>query len=241
MNRPRPEAGSSETPVEVPRLMAITPGRVEERPRPGPLDDPDEPFLMWLEALAEAGVDTVQVREKHLSDRRLLEVVVKARRWLPGSVRLLVNGRADVALAAGADGVHLPASGLPVAALRRRFGDRLSIGRSTHGLEEVEAAHVAEADWVTFGPVFPTPSKATYGPPPGLEGLRRAVAVGLPVIALGGVDGERLAAVADAGAAGAAGIRVFHHMPGLPAVVAEARRVFPRRGDRGGGGPGSPP
>lgn len=203
----------------VPRLLAISDGTVSTGG-----DDPR--FTRWLEAVAAAGVDGVQLREKHLDDRSLYEIAGFARRRLPSQVRLLINGRADVALAAGADGVHLPAAGLPVAALRERFGPELVIGRSTHAPEEVASARDAGADYVTFGPVYPTPSKAAYGPPPGLEGLRQAVATGLPVLALGGVDAGRLEEVAAAGAAGAAGIRVFQDASGLPELVRRAEELF---------------
>jgi len=218
---PRSRRGSRRRdPRRVPRLLAVSDGTVSPRG-----DDPR--FTRWIEGLAAAGVDGAQMREKHLDDRRLYEIVGIARRRLPPQVRLLVNGRADVALAAGADGVHLPAAGLPVAALRERFGPELMIGRSTHAPEEVAAARDAGADYVTFGPVYPTPSKAAYGPPPGLDGLRRAVASGLPVLALGGVDAGRLEEVAAAGAAGAAGIRVFQDPSGLPDLVRRARELFP--------------
>src|SRR6185503_6449694 len=90
----------------------------------------------WATALAGAGVPAVQLREKDLDDRACYELLRELRRALPHA-RLLVNGRADLALAAGADGVHLPADGIPTAVLRRRFGDALLIGRSTHTVDEV--------------------------------------------------------------------------------------------------------
>ena len=181
----------------------------------------------WLDGLAAAGVGAVQLREKDLGAEELLELAIAARRRLGDSALLLVNGRADVAVAAAADGVHLPVTGLPAAALRRRFGDGFVIGCSTHTIREVEAAALAGADYVTFGPVYPTPSKARYGPPPGLPGLRRAAAVGVPVYALGGVTIERLPEVADAGASGAAGISVFHDPSRLSELTAAAQRLFP--------------
>jgi thiamine-phosphate pyrophosphorylase len=104
------------------------------------------------------------------------------------------------------------------------------IGVSTHGIAEVEAARRAGADYVTFGPVYPTPSKAGYGPPAGLDALRRAAAVGLPVLALGGVTPERLPELAAAGAAGAAGIRCFADEASLAAMVAGAAKAFPGAG-----------
>src|SRR5262245_17693557 len=137
----------------------------------------------WLARVSAAGVDAVQIREKDLDDRSLWELVRAARTILPPATRLLVNGRADVAIAAGADGVHLPSDGVPLAALRRRFGPELLIGASTHTVEEVERARDAGADYAVFGPVWETPGK---GPPTGGGALARAAASGLPVYALGG-------------------------------------------------------
>ena len=110
-------------------------------------------------AAGEAGIGAVQLREKDLDDRALYDLARLARSILPPAVRLLVNGRLDVALAAGADGVHLPADGVPVAPLRARFGSGPLIGRSTHTVEEVERARDEGADYVTFGPVYATPGK----------------------------------------------------------------------------------
>ena len=110
--------------------------------------------------------------------------------------------------------------------LRRRFGRRFLIGCSTHSVEEVEAAGAAGADYVVFGPIFPTPSKPGATDLPGLPGLEHAARAGIPVLALGGVDLRRLADVAGAGARGAAGIRMFEDVPALPALVERAREVF---------------
>ena len=182
----------------------------------------DVPFPQWLARLAAAGVRAVQVREKDLDDRAVLELARQARAVLP---TVLVNGRLDLALAAGADGAHLPADGVPVAALRRRFGDGVLLGVSTHSVEEVERALRDGADYVTFGPVWPTPSKERYGPPLGVEALARAARVGIPVYALGGVMLSRFGAAAAAGAAGVAGIRLFQG-PTLGEVVSAARQCF---------------
>ncbi len=212
-DRPRP-----------PRLLAIS----------GSLRVDDEEFERWLSGLAAAGIDAVQLRDKGLDDRSLYELARRAREVLPAGCRLLVNGRLDVALGAGADGVHLPSEGLPVGALRRRFGPGVLIGRSTHRHGEVAVALADGADYVTFGPVYPTPSKAGYGPPPGLAGLRRAAAVGLPVLALGGVTAARLPEVAAAGAAGGAAIRAFADAAGA-AEMARAARATGAWSDAGGG------
>lgn len=179
----------------------------------------------WLARVADAGVDAVQIREKDLDDRSLWEIVRSARAILPPTTRLLVNGRADIALAAGADGVHLPSDGVPPAALRRRFGPGLLLGLSTHAVEEVERARDEGADYAVFGPVWETPGK---GAPLGTAALARATASGLPVYALGGVTIGRFREVAAAGAAGVAAIRLFQRPSELREAVEAARAWFPR-------------
>ncbi|HEX3532115.1 MAG TPA: thiamine phosphate synthase [Thermoanaerobaculia bacterium] len=191
---------------------------------------PDRDAAAWLADLARAaqvGLCAVQIREKDLDDRAVYGLTVLARSLLPPAVPLLVNGRLDIALAAGADGAHLPADAPPVAALRARFGPDVLLGVSTHHLDEVEAARRGGADYVTFGPVYPTSGKAGYGPPQGVAALARAAAVGIPVYALGGVTLSRLAEVASAGAAGVAGIRLFQPPFDLAGVLRAVRRSFP--------------
>ena len=129
----------------------------------------------------------------------------------------------------GRVGVHLPSFGLPVAAMRARFGAGLLLGRSTHNLTEIESARDEGADYATFGPVYSTPSKAALGPPVGLAAFERAATLGLPLFALGGVTLERLPELARAGAAGIAGIRIFLDSAELPALVAAARALFSPR------------
>ena len=205
------------TPRPVPRLLAISGG--ERRGGESDLRSPDPAFAAWLDGLAAAGIDGVQLREKGLDDRALLTLARAARERLPASAALLVNGRLDVALAAAADGVHLPAAGLPAAPLlawARRLGRRPLVGRSTHTLDEVAAAHEEGADYVTFGPVFATPGK---GAPVGLEALAAAARLGVPVLALGGMGPERVADALAAGAHGVAAIRAFASPAGAAAMA----------------------
>jgi thiamine-phosphate pyrophosphorylase len=174
-------------------------------------------------------VDWFQLREKDLPDRRvyglLAELCSRPRR--PGT-KILVNGRLDLALAAGADGVHLTSTGPPTAAVRRTAPDSFLIVRSCHHIEEVVRAEDEGADAATFGPVYPTPSKAAYGPPAGLDALESAcAAVGIPVIALGGVDGANAAEVLKRGAGGLAAIRLFWEMEDPAGGVAALRRLGP--------------
>jgi thiamine-phosphate pyrophosphorylase len=110
--------------------------------------------------------------------------------------------------------------------MRRRFGADVIIGRSTHAVDEVARARDEGADYVTFGPVYETPGKAAFGPPVGLAALARACALGIPVLALGGVTLERFGELASAGASGAAGIRMFGERESLPHVARAANDCF---------------
>lgn len=213
----------------LPRLLAISDGSAAPPPDAASGETPTLPadLIAWLGQLRAAGPLALQLREKQLDDRALFQLALALRRHLGDALPLVINGRADVALAAGVAGVHLPAAGVPVAALRRRFGSRLWLGCSTHHPDEVAQAAQDGADYVTFGPVFPTPSKAAYGAPPGLDGLRQAAAHGLPVFALGGVCAENLPQVAAAGAYGAAGIRVFQYPETLRSLAASAAACWP--------------
>lgn len=154
-----------------------------------------------LDALP-AGAAIVQLRAKALDGRALCSAAEALRAVTRGRATLVVNDRVDVALAAGADGVHLPSAGLPVGAARRLGGPRFIVGASTHSLDEIARAVAAGADYVAFGPIWPTTSPGPKAPPVGIAGLARAVAAAgrLPLFALGGVDASRAAAVAATGA-----------------------------------------
>jgi thiamine-phosphate pyrophosphorylase len=151
----------------------------------------------------------VQLREKDLPGRPLLALAERLRALTaPAGALLLVNDRVDVAIAAGADGVHLGGGAMPVAAARRLLPAGALVGVSTHSAGELSAAAVAGADFAFFGPVYETPSKT--GPPQDEQGLRVAVAgAALPVLAIGGVSAGRVAGLRAAGAAGVAVIRAI--------------------------------
>jgi thiamine-phosphate pyrophosphorylase len=179
----------------------------------------------WCASLAEAGVEALEVREKSVSDRELLALARAARVRFPPPRLLLVNGRADVALAADADGVHLPAAGLPAAAARAVVGPALLVGRSTHEAAEVEDAAVGGIlDYVLFGPIHATPSKAGRIEPRGISSLADVARRGVPILAIGGIeDAERAAAAIAAGAHGVAGIRAFLDPERAKVIVAAVR------------------
>jgi thiamine-phosphate pyrophosphorylase len=159
----------------------------------------------------EEGVDFVQIREKDLEDRALFDLTRSALAFARGTeCRILVNGRADIALAAGADGVHLPSTGLQIADIRPWVPDDFLIGVSVHTLSEIRRACAQGVDYLLLGHIFPTDSKAAYGLPLGLRRLKNACAVSsVPVIGLGGINWELIEPVLDAGAAGVAGIGLF--------------------------------
>ncbi len=152
------------------------------------------------------GTLALQVREKDLPTQDLLGLVRRIRNIAaPHGVPVLVNDRLDVAIAAGAEGVHLPGSGLPPALVRPVF--RGLVGTSCHREDEVRTLDPSSVDFATFGPVFDTPSKRRYGPPVGVESLCRAVAASrVPLVAIGGIGPETAAALRGTGVAGVAAI-----------------------------------
>ena len=190
----------------------------------------DDNLLRQIARAVEAGVDLIQIREKDLSSRELYELVRDALRLEnPAGTRILVNERVDVARAAGAAGVHLPSSAAAPSRIRSLTPPDFLIGVSCHGLEEVRRAEAEDADYVVFGPVFPTLSKRQYGPPRGLAALGEAArAVKIPVLALGGVTLENAGQCLDSGAAGIAGISVFQESADLSADVAALRAIRSR-------------
>lgn len=166
-------------------------------------------LLALIERNARLGVQWIQIREKDLDARSLSVLVEQAVRRAAGA-RILVNSRADVALACGAAGLHLPADSPPPSAWRPICPPGFLIGVSCHSPEEVLDAARHGADYALFSPVFRPLSKQDARPVHGLDGLRRVCsAAGIPVLALGGVTAENARSCVEAGAAGVAGITMF--------------------------------
>jgi thiamine-phosphate pyrophosphorylase len=177
---------------------------------------PEDQFLAGIEAALKGGVRAIQLREKNLSEnelRALARDVLKLTQKY--NALLIINHRAELAHDIGADGVHLTESSPAVRKIRKQFPDLL-IGKSTHSLQSAMRAQHQGADFVTFSPVYDTPSKQSYGPPQGLEKLKHVCAgLDIPVLALGGIDLSRIKPVREQGAFGVALIRGIWNSPDI--------------------------
>ena len=157
--------------------------------------------LEFSRELAAGGATLIQLREKHASSREFLRLARELRRILPEDVRLILNDRADLAVAAGADGVHVGQDDLPPDAARKIIGAQRVLGVSTHNPEQIKLADQYPADYIAIGPVFATASKDNPDPVIGLEGVSRArLLTKKPLVAIGGITLENCRSVIDAGA-----------------------------------------
>ncbi len=200
--------------------------------------DAYQALLKKIEAAATAGIDWIQLREKDLSGkdcssltREALRRVAESRASHDARTSILVNDRLDVALSERAGGVHLGENSLPLQEARRIAESRgrrkdFLIGVSCHSLETARSAASGGADYLFFGPVFATPSKAAFGAPQGLERLAAVCrSVSIPVLAIGGVTLENAASCLSAGASGIAAIRLFQDAQDMSSLVQSLRKL----------------
>lgn len=158
-----------------------------------------------VEEALKGGSKAVQLREKDLGTRDLLDMAYKMRELTKTyEAKLFINDRVDIALAVEADGVQLGKESIPAHAVRKSFQDKLIIGVSTHSLDEAIEAESGGADFITLGPVYHTPSKMKYGEPIGIEILRKVAKISIPVFAIGGIKLDKVREVKEAGADGVA-------------------------------------
>lgn len=206
--------------IRRPAICVITRGR-------GSADAPERAaLLVRLETAASAGATMIQIRERQFDDRELVRF---ARQVIDAvgqhGTLVSVNERTDIALAAGAGGVHLKSDSPTVPDVRRIVAAGFVVGRSVHSVEEAVAVEAAGGcDYLFFGTVFPSASKPADHPVAGVDALERVCrSVALPVIAIGGVAGHRAPAVMGAGAAGIAAISLFAESADIGRTVREVR------------------
>jgi thiamine-phosphate pyrophosphorylase len=160
----------------------------------------DLPLYDMINIILHAGVKCIQYREKDLSRREIYGNAVTLRELTRSfDATLIINDHADIALAVGADGVHLGQDDLPLKEARKIMGGRI-VGISTHNLDQAKEAELGGADYIGFGPVFHTTTKDA-GPPKGIDIIRTVKEnVGIPVVAIGGISLDNIVSVVDAGA-----------------------------------------
>ena len=186
----------------------------------------------WVDVVCAAvrgGVSVVQLREKECSTRAFIQL---AEQLLPhlraAGVPLIINDRVDVALAVGADGVHVGQSDMPAAQARKLLGPERLLGLSLEYKDQFYDPDITLVDYVAASPVFATPTKTDTAPPWGLEGLRALCRVSpKPVVAIGGINLDNAAAVRQAGAAGLAVVSALCAAPD-PEAAARALKAAPR-------------
>jgi thiamine-phosphate pyrophosphorylase len=163
--------------------------------------------LLWiLERALDGGVKAIQLREKDLPGKELLDLAIKTNLLCQRyNAELFINDRIDVALAVNAAGVQLGRLSLPLETARSLLGPNKTLGFSAHTLGEAQQAQRSGADFILFGPVYFTSSKAQYGPPQGLAALKKTVEnLRVPVYAIGGIKHDNLLDAMNTGIRGAA-------------------------------------
>ncbi|MEK6743993.1 MAG: thiamine phosphate synthase [Nitrospirota bacterium] len=202
------------------RIYLITDRKVATKPLP-------EAVRLAL----EGGVRCVQLREKDLPIRELLALAQELRSITREfGAKLFINDRVDIAVAVDADGVHLGHQSIPANAARKVVGTSMLIGVSTHNLEEAKAAVAGGADFITFGPIFETPSKVKYGAPVGLNDIKQLIVdVAVPIFAIGGINGGNIQQVVMSGVAGVAMISAILAAPDIKTAAskfAQAEKII---------------
>ncbi len=199
------------------------------------------PLLTVVKAALRGGVEALQIREKDLLGRALLDLSVPLREaTAEAGAALLINDRVTVSRAVGADGIHLRADHLPVPVVRHLLGDGGLIGVSAHHADEALAAESDGADFVLLGPVYDTPSKRAYGLPIGVRALEATAArLSIPIFAIGGITADRVTEATAAGAWGVAVTSAILSAPDPQQAAAVLRHALERSGrtvDRSGAG-----
>ena len=203
-----------------PIIYLVTPGDCEAEN----YAEQSQKLLDTAKAAVDLGIDVIQVREKRLSGKLLFELTQRLAEIVRESrTSLFVNDRLDIAIAAGGHGVHLTSTSVPVRDGRKHVPDGFIVGVSCHRAVEVIEAANAEADYVLYGPVFPTPGKILGI---GLEDLNHACVVErrVPIIAIGGIDVNNWSYAIVAGASGFAAIRALNDRDSMRQIMA----IFPR-------------
>lgn len=180
------------------------------------ITEPVLPYEEIAEVCVAEEIKFLQLREKHLSDRKLLAVTKRMQKITAGTItNLIINDRPDIAYLSNADGYHLGQEDLPLNAVRKGFprlkeDKKMLTGLSTHNLSQLEQAIKLKPDYVGFGPVYKTPTKANPDPVVGIDLLKQALkASTLPVVAIGGIDETNIDRVLAAGAKNVALVRYF--------------------------------
>lgn len=171
-----------------------------------------EPTLSYreiAEICVEKKVKMLQLREKNLTDRELLTIAKEIVEITKStSTNFIINDRVDIALLSGADGVHLGQTDISVEQARRILGDDKIVGLSTHSIQQAKDSLTQRADYIGFGPIYPTPTKAIADPAVGVELLKEVVAfANVPVIAIGGIDENSIKSVIESGAKNICAVR----------------------------------
>lgn len=175
--------------------------------------------------IIKTGVDAVQVREKDLSSRELLELAINLRKITERKALLIINDRIDIALAVDADGVHLSVNSMPISYVRKLITKRdFFVGVSCHSIKDIQNAEKNKADYVFLGPIYYTPSKSKYGKPLGIDVLKEVREnTKIKIIAIGGINESNVKECINAGADG---IAVISSIFASDNPKESARRIF---------------